>query len=289
MSTLLIGSTGKIGPHVARSLLVKGLTPRVLARNVEHARAVLPEGVEIVSGDHADISEALEGVKSALLLSEHGPPMAEAQLALLSQLNARGVRVIKASGTSAVIRPDGPDAGRQHWAVEEAVREAPAWVIVRPNAFMQTLVPTILASAEAGRIPDPLAGAGLSLVDCADIGAVLAEVLVNPEYDGRTLVLTGPGALSYGQIAKTIRDMGGPNADVVEVEVEAAAEAVRARGGSDWEAEHLAEMLRVFRAGGSAYVTNDIEEVLGRPPRSAVAFLADHFSAANVNGKEPKS
>jgi hypothetical protein len=57
---------------------------------------------------------------------------------------------------------------------------------------------------------------------------------------------------------------------------EQAGDAARARGLSDWEAGHLTEMLAMFRTGASEYVTTDVEELTGRPPRSVRDFVRDH-------------
>jgi hypothetical protein len=35
-------------------------------------------------------------------------------------------------------------------------------------------------------------------------------------------------------------------------------------------------MLAMFRTGASEYVTTDVEELTGRPPRSVRVFVRDH-------------
>jgi hypothetical protein len=54
------------------------------------------------------------------------------------------------------------------------------------------------------------------------------------------------------------------------------AETARARGASDWEAGHLAEMLALFRAGASEFVTDDVELLTARAPRSVADYVRDH-------------
>jgi uncharacterized protein YbjT (DUF2867 family) len=281
MSVLLLGATGRIGPHVARELAARGVAVRALVRDPQRAAGVLPEPVELVPGDFGDdasIDRALEGVDSVFLLTPHGPDMAATQIRLLGSARRAGTRVVKVSGTSSVIRPDGPDAGRQHWAVEqELLRSGLGSVILRPNGFMQTLLPAMAASLRAqGAIANPLCAAGISLVDCADVGAAAAEVLTDPGYDGNTYVLTGPAAPTYAEIAEVIETVTGRAAPVLEITPDQAAQAVRARGASAWEANHLAEMLTVFRAGESEYVTGDIKALTGRDPRSVTDYVRDH-------------
>jgi uncharacterized protein YbjT (DUF2867 family) len=281
MSVLLLGATGRVGPHVARELAARGVAVRALVRDPQRAAGVLPEPVELVSGDFGDessVERALAGVDAVFLLTPHGPEMAATQIRLLGSARRAGTRVVKVSGTSSVIHPDGPDAGRQHWAVEqELLRSGLDSVILRPNAFMQTLLPAMGASLQSqGVIANPLGPAGISLVDCADIGAAAAEVLTDPGYDGNTYVLTGPAAPTYAEIAEVIETVTGRAAPVVEITPDQAAQAVRARGASAWEANHLAEMLTLFRAGESEYVTGDIKALTGRDPRSVVDYIRDH-------------
>jgi uncharacterized protein YbjT (DUF2867 family) len=278
LTVLLFGSTGRVGPHAARALVRKGQPVRAFVRNAARARQILPAEAEIVEGDLADIGSAATGVSAVLLLTGHGPDMAAEQIGLINQITDESVRIVKISGTSAVIRPDGPDAGRQHYEVEEHLATgANPYVVLRPNAFMQTLVSGMAAGIRAsGTVANPLGEAKLSLIDAADIGEAAAETLVNGIHDGNTYVLTGPEATSYREVAATIAAVTGVPAAVVDVDPSAAAAGVRSRGGSDWEAAHLEEMLALFRAGRSEYVTDDVERILGRSPRTVGDYVQEH-------------
>jgi uncharacterized protein YbjT (DUF2867 family) len=48
---LVIGGTGQTGQHIVRQLPPAGFTPMVLARDIERARQMLGEGVELWGGD----------------------------------------------------------------------------------------------------------------------------------------------------------------------------------------------------------------------------------------------
>ncbi len=283
MTILLFGATGRIGPYAARALVDRGVAVRALVRDPDRAAGILPPGIELVSGDFGDdtsVDRALDEVDSVLLLTPHGPDAAATQLRLLSRVRRAGPRVVKISGTSSLITPDGPDAGRQHWQVEqELAASGLGYVILRPNAFMQTLLPPVAAMLQAkGVILNPLGSAGISLIDCADIGDAAAEVLTDAGHDGTTYVLTGPVAPTYADIAATIEAITGRAAPVADVTPEEMADAARLRGASDWEAGHLAELLTRFRAGASEFVTDDVKRLLGRDPRSVAHFVNDHRS-----------
>ncbi|WP_256839463.1 NAD(P)H-binding protein [Ornithinimicrobium faecis] len=287
MTVLLLGSTGRVGPHVARSLLDRGASVRVLTRDAERAATVLPEGVEIVSGSSQEVSAHLDDVTAVLLLSEHGPDMQEAQEGVIAALADSSARIVKISGSTAIIRPDGPDAGRQHWAVEQALAGGSnPWIVLRPNAFMQTLVAGTAATVQAGGfVANPIGTAGIALIDAVDIGEAAAVALLSQgEHDGSTLVLTGPTSYGYADVASAIGVATGRDIVVKDVPPESIGDALRAKGASDWEASHLVGMLALFGQGVSEEVTGDVEALIGRAPRTIQDYLADNSALFATDG-----
>jgi uncharacterized protein YbjT (DUF2867 family) len=281
MTTLVVGATGNVGPHVVSALYARGERVRALVRDPARAAALLPAGIELAPGDLRDdepVRAALDGAAALFLLTPHGPSMAADQRRLIALAREHGVRIVKLSGTSAGIRPDGPDACRQHWQVEQDLAGGRTpYVILRPNAFMQGLLAGLAASAAAtGTIANPLGAAGLSVIDCADIGEASAAVLTDPAHDGKTYVLTGPGAPTYRQIARHISDIFGLAVAVIDTTPAQAGRAMRARGATDWEAGHLTEMLTMFGRGESEYVTDHVQTLTGHPPRSVTDYLHSH-------------
>jgi uncharacterized protein YbjT (DUF2867 family) len=281
MTVFVTGATGKLGPHVVASLVARNVPVRALVRDPERASAVLPGETELVPGDFtadATITAELDRADAMLLLTPHGPDMASVQQRLIDLATRTGTRVVKVSGTSAGIRPDGPDACRQHFTTEQYLAESGVpWSVVRPNGFMQTLIVGMAGTVrERGVIANPLGTAGISLVDCADVGAATATVLTDPRHDGRHHVLTGPAAPTYAEIAAVIAEETGVDVKVVDVTPEQAGDAARARGLSDWEAGHLTEMLAMFATGASEYVSPAVVDLTGHAPRSVRDFVRDH-------------
>lgn len=281
MSLFVTGATGKLGPHVVSALVHRGVDVRALVRDQERARDLLPPEASLVVGTFTDdevLESALAQADSMLLLTPHGPEMAAVQTALIDRAAKAGTRVVKVSGTSAGIRPDGPDACRQHYDVEQHLAQAGIpWAVVRPNGFMQTLLPAMAASVrQNATIFNPLGTAGLSLVHCADLGEAIATVLTDPVHQSCCHVLTGPTAPTYRDLAAIISAETGTEVGVRDITPTDAGDAARARGLSEWEAHHLAEMLAMFATGASEYVTDDIEVLTGRPPRSVQDYVREH-------------
>jgi NAD(P)H dehydrogenase (quinone) len=279
MTTLLLGATGNVGPHVVTALLERGVTPRVLTRNAQRAAAILPDGCDVVAGDPADddtVAAAASGAASVFLLTEHAHDMTDLQLRVIRALRRSGALIVKLSGTSSAINPDGPYTCRQHWEIEQVLAASgQPHAIVRPNGFMQTLIGNIMLPAvrSTGTIPNAIGTAGISLIDARDIGDVCAAVLTEADWAGRTLVLTGPRSVTFGQIAGLLSTETGKHVGTVEITPADVRQSLLARGMPEWEAEHFEEMYQLFRDGRSEFVTTDVERVLGRAPRTVEDYL----------------
>lgn len=282
MTVLLLGATGTIGPHVVAGLRDRNAETRVLTRNASRARDILGPDIDLVEGDPGDddtIIRAAKGAQSVFLLTEHSHDMSDLQLRVIRALRRSGTRIVKLSGTSSAINPDGPYTCRQHWEVEHVLAASgQPWSVVRPNAFMQTLIDNIMLPAirATGAIPNAAGTSGISLIDGRDIGDVCADVLLNSEWESKTLVLTGPRAVTYADIAALVAQETGRDVATVEISPADVRENLLTRGMARWEAEHFEEMYQLFRDGESAFVTNDVERVLGRPPRTVEDYLREH-------------
>lgn len=289
MSALILGATGNIGPHVVSELVAGGERPRVLARDEDKARAVLGDDIEIVVGDMTDpatLDAAAKDVDTVFLLSSHGFTMADTQLAVIRQLRRSGARIVKLSGTSSAINPQGPHACRQHWEIERVLEESgQPFVILRPNSFMQVIVQGMLLPAlqSTGKVLNPIAGSGISFIDARDVGEVAAKVITSHDWDSQTLVLTGPRAVTYADIARIVGEVTGTPTDVVEVTPADVRASLIGRGMQEWEADHFEEMYELFRAGESAFVTDTVEQVTGHPARTIEAFLDEVLQPAGAS------
>jgi len=289
MTVLVLGSTGNVGPHVVKALLAQGTPARVIVRDGEKARYHFGTAVDVIEGDINDatiLHSALAGVDAVFLLTPHGYTMADLQLRVIRELRRTGIKIVKLSATSSAIRPDGPQICREHWEVEEVLKasEQP-FVILRPNAFMQTMInqimlPTIKAT---GKMPNAIGAAGLSMIDAKDIGDVAAKVLTEPTWDGETLVLTGPRAVSYYEIADLIGQLRGQQIDVLEITPADVRESSLARGLELWEAEHFQEMYQMFRDNESSYVSDDVERVTGHAAGTIESYLERHAGAFKID------
>jgi uncharacterized protein YbjT (DUF2867 family) len=288
MTVLILGATGNVGPHVVSELLAAGAAPRVLVRDAERARTQLGADVEVLAGDATDpaiLAGALDGIDSLFLLTPHGYEMADFQLRVIREVRRTGIRIVKLSGTSSAVTPGGPHACRQHWEIERILSESgQPFVILRPNSFMQVLVQQLMLPAlyKTGQVANPIGAAGISFIDARDVAAVAARVLLEHDWDGETLVLTGPRSVGYADVAELVAARTGEPTAVQEITPLDMREALLGRGMPDWEAEHFREMYELFRAGESEFVTDTVQQVTGRPARTIEDFLDEVVAPPQV-------
>jgi NAD(P)H dehydrogenase (quinone) len=281
MTVAVVGATGTIGPNIVRSLQARDASITVITRNAERARTLLPDPVAICEADitdHDSIIDAAAGASALLLLTSHAHDMTDVQLRIIRALRRSDVRIVKISGTSSAINPDGPYTCRQHWEVERILESAgQPYVVLRPNAFMQTLIGQILIPGvkATGAVANAIGASGISFVDGRDVGDCAAAALLSDEWDGQALVLTGRRPVTFTEIAQALGQAAGVTVPCNDITPADIGVMMKARGLPDWEAEHFEEMYEMFRRGESEFVSEDVLRLSGHEPRTVEAYLAE--------------
>ena len=85
--------------------------------------------------------------------------------------------------------------------------------------------------------------------------------------------------MSSAQIAEKLSDLVGRKISFVNLPPEQLKQALLLAGIPDWSADALIDLQRLYREGGAATVTQEVERLLGRKPTSYSRFLSDYRSA----------
>lgn len=283
---VIFGATGSIGPKLVQELVSRGRRVRAVVRDLPHAQELLPSGVELVEGD----LERPESVKAALDQATQvfcgvggprgTPKLVEAECRLIDLAAAAGVeQYVKVSGIDA--RPDGPSRiQRIHGEIERHLRGSGlGHTVLRPSFFFQNLLGMAGAIRE-GVLPLPTGDARCGMIDARDIAEVAAEVLGDGRHLGRTYTLTGPAALSHGEVAAILSARLARPVSHVDVPAPAFYQAGVGMGLPEWFVELLTDVfVQVFATGQAERVTDDVSRILGRPARSCEQFVNDHEAA----------
>ncbi|MFD5009137.1 SDR family oxidoreductase [Streptomyces chartreusis] len=278
---LVTGATGTIGSEVVRQLAARGEKVRALTRDPAAAR--VPSGVEAVPGhpgDRASVEGAMAGVAAAFLVGVFGPDDAEQDRGLVEAARAAGVRRIVKLSSIGTGDPRLAGFGRWHLPGEEAVRGSGLeWTVLRPSSFASNTLAWADAVRAGTPAPNPMGEGKQGVVDPRDVAEVAVRTLLEPGHHGRTYTLTGPETISASGQAAVLGEILGRPVTVLSPTVDQRREQLLGAGlGTDY-ADSLMAGARFIEEGGSAVVTDDVPEVLGRPARSYREWAEDHRTA----------
>ncbi|HTK94332.1 MAG TPA: SDR family oxidoreductase [Terriglobales bacterium] len=279
---LVTGAGGTVGSEVVKQLKAAGAQFRVGFHSPAKAEKAKAEGLAPVLFDFADrasVAAALQGADKLFLLSGNMPNQVEAETAAVEEAKKAGVKhIVKLS----VLQADKErySFARWHRAVEKAIEKSGvAYTFLRPTGFMQNFVTYQSGSIRGqGALYEPM-DAKVSHVDVRDVAAVAVKALLSPGHEGKAYELTGPEALSYGQVADKISRATGREVRAVFTGPEAARQSMLGMGMPPFMVDAVLDLQEVYATGASEKVYPDIEQVTGRRARSFDDFLRDHLKA----------
>ena len=148
--------------------------------------------------------------------------------------------------------------------------------VLRPSLYMQMLFKHVPEMSSCGVIEAPFRHARWGLVDARDVAEVAIDRLERGAKPG-VHELTGPQALDYAEIAKIVSRVIGRKIHYVDVCSPKARGRLEAKRVSPRLTEALLEYWDFHATSGTTpRLTNEIEAILGRPPRKLAEFVKDH-------------
>lgn len=265
---LITGGTGKTGRRVAESLRRQNVRTRVASRSAKG-----PGTVHFDWSDTTTFNDALDGISAIYLVapSNVAEPLA-AMMPFLERALETGVeRFVLLSASS--LEEGGPMMGAVHAWLH---RRAPRWVVLRPTWFMQNFseqqhLPTIL---EEGAIYSATGDGRVGFIDAEDIAATAAQALTAPDFPTGDVILTGPGALSYDDVAALISSASGRPVRHHRLTEQELANRLQAGGMAANYAHVLAAMDTAISRGAEDRLTDGVWRATGRAPGRFIDFAA---------------
>lgn len=296
---LVIGASGRVGGEllgqfggleVLRLLAERKVPVRVLAQTAAQAANFEARGLEARQWDPEEpgaVAAAFAGVHKLFLVTPGSAEQVALQRGAIAAAVRAGVRhVVKISDLGA--SADTPLLhARWNWEVEEAIRASGlAYTFLRDRFFMQNFLLVIAPSVMAEDAFFAPSGEGrLPFVDLRDIAEVAVAALTEDGHENRVYDLTGPEALSFGDVARLLSEAVHRDIRYEEVPAdEARANLVRS-GLPEWFAQDVVGLLGEARDGHSAGVSTTVAEVTHHPARTLGQFLREHreaFQTAHV-------
>ena len=271
-TTLVIGASGTTGSRVVAQLVTAGHGVKAATRHATPVGCAAP--VRFDWYDPSTHAAALDGADRVYLI----PPPADSDpvavmAPFLRQARAAGVhRAVLLS--SSAIPEGGPAVGSVHRALPDLVEQ---WAVLRPSWFMQNFTGQhahALSIREHGSILTATGSGRVGFIDAEDIAAVAFHALTDEHAPDTDLVLTGPEALSYDDIAAIMTEVTGR----LVVHRSLSGEQMRDRLAAQIPEEFAAMLAGLDRAiaeGAEDRVTDAVQRLTGRPARTFRAFLEE--------------
>jgi uncharacterized protein YbjT (DUF2867 family) len=266
MNYLTFGATGNIGSRVTQRLIARGERPSVFVRNAKTARALFGDQVELYVGDlekpGSSLAAALAGIDEVLLVTD-GPDLDSRDRSVAVAAKSAGVRHVVKLSTLDV--HTGVGTGPWHARGELAVRESGvAFTFIQPAGFMLNALGWSDSIRKGGVLRTSTGQGKIAFIHPDDIADVATAALITRDYDGQSLVITGPEALSYGEMAATIGRVIGKRVRFEEISDKQAYAGVVRWAGKGPYADALVDIWRAVREGRLATVSDGVEQVLER-------------------------
>ena len=215
MMYAILGATGNTGSAAAEALLKKGAKVRAIGRDIGKLDGLKQKGAELFEADLFDVDRlkaAFEGAEGAYLLIPPYPTTADflamatkASEALTKAARAAGIAHVVVLSSAGAHLASGNGVIASVTILEAALRQAGIdRTLLRPAYFMQNWAGVAPLARDQGILPSmvqPL-DRRFDMVSTADIGAAVADLLLDPVKGERIINLNGPRQYSAEDAAE---------------------------------------------------------------------------------------
>ena len=280
---LVTGAGGTVGREVVRELQDSNAGFKAGYHSVDKAKRAEEQGIEGVLIDYErpeTLQQALSGVDRLFLLSGAHPDQAKLEIRAVTAAKDAGVQhVVKLSVWAA--DGEGFSFARMHRAVEKEIEKSGmTWTFLRPNSFMQNVVNYMGETIRSqGAIYESIGESKVSHVDVRDIAAVAVKALTEPGHEEKAYELSGPEALTYGQVADKLTSATGKSVVYIPVSDEDYRGGLLGAGIPPDYADALIDLQRFLRGDSSGRLTSAVRDVTGRDAISFDEFARDYSAA----------
>jgi NAD(P)H dehydrogenase (quinone) len=290
---VVTGASGRVGGQIAAELARRGVPFRAVTRTIGHAPDLGGAEIALAGYDQPDtLVDALAPGDRVFMVSMHEPPERRLPLhrAFLDVAIERGVaRIVYLSFLGA-----DPNAAflhaRSHGATEAMLAESGIpYAAVRNGMYADEIATWFDAD---GRITGPGGDGKVSLTLRAELAEAIAELLVDPAHDARTVVtITGPEALTLAELAAAASEVTGDNYRYEPLDREEWLAYRRGLGRPAWSIEAGISYYDGVAAGEAGIVGDGYRELTGKEPltiREIVELHRDEMPLTRSVGHETR-
>jgi NAD(P)H dehydrogenase (quinone) len=294
---IVTGASGQFGNAAARLLLDKvpaedlvflSRTPDTLADFAERGAHVRRADFD----DPASLNAAMEGGERMLLISTvRVGSRVEQHTAAVEAAVARGVKHVVYTSLLGVRKPGNPSVeGFDHLATEQMIEASGLAFTHLRNSLYAEAVATAMAipALLAGHKPENAGRGRVPIVSRDDCVATAVGVLTQDGHAGKAYDVTGPELWALPDAMALVSEMAGMPIVIEPVDdqgmyayfdslgVPRKASDVMPDGPIPWASEGMVTFGQSIREGFMDVVSDDVERITGRPPRTLRSVLEQY-------------
>ncbi len=283
---IVTGASGQLGRQVIDNLIAAGAGPIVaVSRSPEKLADLADKGVEARKGDFNDpasLSAAFAGGNRLLIISiddlEPGKRLEAHKHAIAAAMKEGITHIVYTSLTNPV--EESPITfSKDHCDTEALVKETGAsYTILRNNLYTDLVLMGGGQSIGMGQHFAAAAVGKTGYVTRADCARAAAAALMQ-ETGSSVLDITGPAALSQGDIAVILSEISGKDIPYIPISTDDLVQAMIGAGLPEFMAKVFASFDEAMAKDYLNVATGDLEKLTGQAGQSARDFLIANKAA----------
>lgn len=274
MKILVTGATGNLGSKIVEHLLAKKTNEDIVVsvRNVEKAKGLAEQGVEVRQGnfdDAASLDTAFAGIDRLVLVSTDGDTPTRIRQ------HATAIAAAQKAGIKRIIYTSLANADTSSMNLAEVHKDTEARLqasgiatkILRNNWYLENETDTVKTAMESGVINSTY-GDGLAGWMLRDDYALAAASAALESDDSSKIYTLSNTLMTIDQFAEVLGNVIGKPVHVNHISDEALDQALLAAGLPEGVAEFVVLMNRGIREGGLNAPSHDFETLTHQQPKS---------------------
>ncbi|MGE0632968.1 MAG: NmrA family NAD(P)-binding protein [Pseudobdellovibrionaceae bacterium] len=273
-SVLIVGASGTVGSNLVQILKAQGhqITATTSKEASQKQDGVWQVRVNLATGE--GLKNAFDGIQRVFILSPAGYADQYAMMSpLIQEAKRRGVEkvvLMTAMGANAV------DTAPMRRAEIELEKSGLNYNIIRPNWFLQNFNSFWLHGVLQGQLALPAGNAKTSFVDTRDVSEVVAKLLIEDKFNNQDLDLTGAESVTHEEVADMISSVTGKKVVYSDLDPAILKKTLLSFGLKEDYVDFMLLIFGFLKEGYNARLTDSVEKVLGRKPRTLREYTIDY-------------
>ncbi|MEJ1242243.1 NAD(P)H-binding protein [Chryseolinea sp. T2] len=275
----ITGATGSIGSELCQLLAAEKTEARAMCRKQEQLLRLKDMGHEAILAnfDQPDsLQRAMQGCDKLFLLTAPDERHFERERTIIDIAIESGIKQIVRVSTGDANLSSRLAYARSHAEIDHYLRTRPVnWTILRPTGFMQNFIGSSFAISK-GSLPHMMHEGQISYIDLRDIALVAKCVLTDEKHHRAIYYLTGAESLTVRAVAELLTaglDKEVEASTITEAEMR---KILSYSGMSAWHKDALIEQFIIGSNGCEIDVTEEVQRITGKLPRSFTQFVNDY-------------